>query len=203
MFYRSKNCFLLLFLVLICIVPGAPAHADQVDHHQHAISFSSHRTGVPGLNQNASYFSGYGLGYEYRFSMHSVGWFDYYAKLNINSYHQAYYQNALSGGGAYAIGYASSFGLETFLSLGLGYQRSFDEAALYESNKQGEYRQVRDYGHGSLIIPLAVELGYRLPGHLPINAIFVQYCLDIETPFAPANKLPIMGHEYLTMGLRF
>lgn len=190
-------------LVIACLIFMSLTYAKEADQPQHALSLTSHRIGAPGQTQRSSYFSGYGAKYDYHYFHYSFAWISLYSKLTIGTYRQAYYQNALYSDASIAIGYQSRVGIDAFFLVGAGYMRSFDDSAVYEINSSGEFEQVRDYGRGGVIIPFSFELAYRIEKNTWVDAIFLQYRFDIQTPFAADNDIPIMAHEYVSLGFRF
>lgn len=192
--------------ILVALIMGAvnPAIAGQEQSKvvtQHHISVLSHRIGVPFSDQKSSYFSGYGIQYDPRLPP-TVFWkVAYQHRFSGGVFRQPYFQNGVFT--LYSLGMRlfDTWGVSLWVAPGLGYQRSFEDAAVYRQNKAGDFEQVRDYGQSSLIMPLSIELAYALPGRRFIDGVYLQYRIDANLFYTVAT--PVFPHEYLAIGVRF
>lgn len=187
------------FYVLLLPV-GFAAEQETANTHSHILSLTSHRIGIPFNSQASNYFAGYGINYDYRLEARPFWKFHYQHRLAGGVFRQPYYQNGLYATYSTGLGYKTGFGIDLWATAGLGYMHTFENAAVYEMNGNGDYEKVRDYGNPSVIVPAGFEIAYNLPKKYRIKALHLQYRVDIETLYS--DNIPLFPHEYFLFGLK-
>jgi hypothetical protein len=98
--------------------------------------------------------------------------------------------------------YTFNFGLFADANLGVGYSHLFHPNAIFKSNENGEYEQIRDWGKPSMMANYLFSIGYNCSKRLKKNtSIFLCYGNYIQL-FYNAD-IPALPQNSCQLGVRF
>lgn len=98
--------------------------------------------------------------------------------------------------------YTFGFGLFADANLGVGYSHLFSPGAVYKSNSDGEYEQVRDWGKPSFMADFSLSIGFDLSkkSRTPIS-VFIRYGNYIQLFYN--SDIPALPQNSFQAGARF
>lgn len=164
------------------------------------ISVGTHAASFPLYNKPLTYRINPGMVIGTEFTHKKGQHFRFYQTANLGTFHHKFMGTSVFVNTDVALGYTTGFGLYADVLLGVGYLHTFRPRKVF-AVKNEEFEQVTDWGKPSFMIPLSVELGYKIKGDKRFSVSpFVMYKWFAQVP---NNKsIPVMSHLLLTIGTK-